>query len=346
MKHIAWKTGLILLFLVLVMPSCLDIWITTQINTDGSIEQTISFQGDDSTEIADARFALMKENDWKREWSKPEKDKVKLVLSKKFSSVKELNKTMNPVDTSILSIRVNSTLHRKFRWFFTRYEYEQTLLKANPFTRLDYHNFFTDDDIRLLVKSEEAKEKELQYDSTQYKALEKRLEDFMFRSMFEDFYHDLTAILNEDKTLTLTLGELETNKENIFRYLVDSVKGSETDQILDGIGSYIHHPDISLIQSKYSDRFNGFQEKVKFHESTGDDNYQFVIRMPGLLLQTNSTEVKGADLTWDPDYYSFFFYDFTMTAESRKVNTWAFILAGLILIVALASLISAVVRKR
>lgn len=344
-KKSPWKGSLVLVILLLVLPGCLDIWITTQIRADGSILQTIVFQGD-STEIADAPFACMNEGDWKKEWTKPEKDKHKLAISKEFRSVSELNETMNPADSNLLVIRVNATLQKKFRWFFTRFVYEETVLQANPFNYLDYKDYLTDDEIRMIAKDEDAREKEPDYDSIRYKTAEKHFEEYILRSMYEGFYQQLLNTLAEDKSFTLHREQLDSHKEKIYRFLIDSVKGSETGEILGGIIRVVDHPDLRLIRSEHLTRFEPFQSKMKFYEMTSDDNYNFTIRMPGLLLQTNSTEIKGSDLAWDVDYYDFFFKDFTMTAESRTVNTWAFIVAGLLLLVAIGTVIAGLLKKK
>ena len=340
------KISLILGLLILIMPGCLDIWITTQIRPDGSIEQKIQFKGDDSTEIATANFAFLKEGDWKKEWSKPEKDKFQLILSKEFKSVKELNASMNPADTNLMVIRVNAALHRKFRWFFTRYIYTETVLKANPYKSPDYHQYLNEEEIRLICLNEESRKSDPGYDSTKYKATEKKFEDYLFRSMYEDFYQELLSVLADDKSLTLARQDLDGKKDILYRYLIDSVKNDGTDDLLVGVNRVLNHPDIQVIREKYLKRFDGFQARMKFHGSTSDDSYKFTIRMPGLLLQTNSPKIEGSDTGWELTYYDFFFKDYTMTAESRKVNTWAFIVAGLVLLVALGGLIAALRRRR
>jgi hypothetical protein len=345
MKRNYLKFSLILLVLTTILPGCLDIWITTRINPDGSIGQTIVFEGD-STEIAEVPFAFMNEEGWKREWTRIDKDKNKLVVSKEFASVKEFNESMNPADTNLLTIRVNASLQRKFRWFFTRYVYEETIVKANPFGKLDHAAYFTDDDIRWIAMDEDIREKDPEYDSVRIQNLESRFEDYLLRSMYEEFHLSLLAVLDEDKTLTLKREDLDSQKETIYRFLIDSVKGEETDEILEGIGKVIAHPDLITIREKHLHRFDRFQDKMQFFSETSDDNYKFTVRMPGLLLQTNSKEISGSEIAWDIDYYEFFFRDVTLTAESRMVNSWAFIVAGIILLLSLAGLITSLIRKR
>ncbi|MFA6128752.1 MAG: hypothetical protein WC699_15740 [Bacteroidales bacterium] len=344
MKKSTWKISLILGVLTLIMPGCLDIWITTQINADGSLEQTLVFEGD-STEIAGVNFALIKEADWKKEWIKVDKDKHKLVVNKKFSSVKELNKSMNPADTNLLVIRVDAKLHRKFRWFFTRYVFDETVLRANPFPMLDDHKYLSDEEIRLISMTDDRRKADPAYDSIKYKETEKHFEDFLFHSMYEDFHKQLIAVLAADPSLTLTPQALDSQKELIYSTLIDSVKGNTPDDILQGIGLIIDHPDIRTIREKHLNYFERFQEKMKFYESASDDMYKFAIRMPGILLTTNSPKIEGSQTNWELSYYDFFFKDYTLSAESRKVNSWAFIVAGLIVLIALTGLITTKLKK-
>ena len=344
MKKSSFTIGLALVIAMLTLPGCLDIWITTQIRPDGSLSQSIAFQGD-SAEIADVRFGCMRENGWKKEWTKPEKDKYKLVLTRDFRSVKDLNTSMNPADTSQSLIRTQSTLQRKFRWFFTRFEYEQKALKANPYPWINYHDYLTSEDVRLISLSDDGRKSDPAYDSIAYKITEKKFEDYVYRSMYEDLYRTLVSILREDHSLTLTPDVLSTKKETMYHYLIDSLNGDSSEEILRGIGHVINHPDIETIRGKYINRFDGFQERMNFYQSCSDDNYKFAIRMPGLLLQSNSQKIEGAQAGWDLPYYRFFFEDFTMSAESRVINTWAFVVAGIILLIAAAGLIAGIRRK-
>jgi hypothetical protein len=345
MKTFRFKIVMALGLLTLLLPGCLDIRITTTVRPDGSIGQTVVFKGD-SAEIADVQFPMMKELGWTREWSKPEKDKYQLTMSKDFASVKELNASMNPADTSRRVVRVNATLHKRFRWFFTRYEFSETVLNANPFRSLDYHQYLSDEEIRLIALSEDDRKSDPQYDSVKYKDTEKRFEEYLYHCIFEDFYETLEATLSHDQSFTLTPQELDDRKDQLYRYLVDSTSGDTPDAILESIGKVIESPDIQTIRTKYIHRFDDFTKKMDFHNAASDDSYKFAIRMPGLLLLTNSTKIEGSTSSWELTYYDFFFHDYTMSAESRTVNNWAFVVAGLILLLALSGLVISIWKRR
>jgi len=88
-----------------------------------------------------------------------------------------------------------------------------------------------------------------------------------------------------------------------------------------------------------------FQAKLDFFNECMDDNYHFTINMPGLLVETNSDKIESSRLGWEVDFFDFYFRGMLMQAQSRIVNTWAFIVAGLIVFLLLSGLIWNLFRK-
>jgi len=64
-------------------------------------------------------------------------------------------------------------------------------------------------------------------------------------------------------------------------------------------------------------------------------NYKLCL--PGDIIQANNAVVVGEVLTWKLTPQRLIPDDYMLEAQSRKVNVWAFILTGLIVIVALGS---------
>ena len=52
--------------------------------------------------------------------------------------------------------------------------------------------------------------------------------------------------------------------------------------------------------------------------------------MPGIITETNSTNLIGNRVSWEVEADSFLLRDKVMMVESRVVNYWAFILTGLV----------------
>jgi hypothetical protein len=64
-------------------------------------------------------------------------------------------------------------------------------------------------------------------------------------------------------------------------------------------------------------------------EPNGD--FENDITLPGLFLDANSVSLKGNTATWTFKPEQIGLMDYEMYAESRIVNTWAFVVSGLIL---------------
>jgi len=61
--------------------------------------------------------------------------------------------------------------------------------------------------------------------------------------------------------------------------------------------------------------------------------------MPGKVKLPENAIQQGDTLVWTLNAYRMALDDYTIEAQSRKTNIWAFILTGLILIVAIGSFI-------
>jgi putative transmembrane protein len=57
--------------------------------------------------------------------------------------------------------------------------------------------------------------------------------------------------------------------------------------------------------------------------------------MPGELLSSNTVSVEDGMLVWKVDAYRVLADNYRLQAESRVMNIWAFVLTGLLLVVAL-----------
>lgn len=332
--------------LLLFLPGCLDIYLTTQLFPNGEVEKTIVIKGD-STDIPNAPFFFMQDSGWSRKWTEgDEEGKKNLVLSRHFRSVRELNKAMNPPDTTLMTIRVQSTLKRQFRWFFTYLEYSETILRADPFKTHDWREFLTEEELRLIKISDEEKRKaDPGYNEDLYKKTEENYLKFIMRSTFDSFMNSLKLALASGTGNQNLDRLLSSHREDLFQYLVDSTKSDDADSLLMALDNYFNTKEFSQLSERNPEPFLQFNDKTEFNSSLGVNSYKFIIRMPGLLMKTTSTQIQGVESRWELAYEDFYFDDYTMSCESRIINKWAFWVAGAILLLALGSFVLAVFRR-
>lgn len=325
-----FKKYYLILFLVFPLQGCLDIFLTTEIHPNGQIDKTIVLEGD-SAAILDSYIPAASNTTWNSEWVKVDDEKHKLILSKSFNNELDLNEDLNP-DDSLPAIRIKANLKRKFRWFFSYLSYEEFLLPNNPFTKLDWKEYLTDDEIEILCMDEEVRKEDIRYDDEAFESIEKKFEDYVSRSAFEEFYTLFYQAVDENSSTTIKLNELEKNKEEIYQYVLRETDFTEPEDLLISLNKKLGEDRVKTITDKSPEILEYFNSKFDFFDKCSDDNYHFTIRMPGLLVESNSNKIEGSSLSWDVDFFDFYFYGMTMRAESRILNNWAFIVAGIVIL--------------
>jgi hypothetical protein len=83
---------------------------------------------------------------------------------------------------------------------------------------------------------------------------------------------------------------------------------------------------------KYEKNFNN-QEFVQYFGISF--NYKLIL--PGKIIQSYNATVQGDTLSWRLTAYRMIPADYVIEAQSRKANIWAFMLTGIIIIIAVGS---------
>jgi len=333
--------GIALLF---VLPGCLDIYFTTEIKPNGEISKTIVFEGE-SGEILHAFYPFMKDESWSREWIDIDEDNSKLILSKTFKNAKQAGLDLNP-DDSLPYIRFRPELKKKFRWFFSYYEYTDLLLATNPFDKIDWRDYMTEDEADLISMDEEVREIDPRWSESEFEKTEKRFEDYLLYSGFEEFYQLFIQGLRNTKGIDLKEEVVLAKKQELFKLAVDASENDYAEAVLMSFQEILDSSDLAKIGLQNKDLLGYFDKKIDFFDNAFSDKLHFTIRMPGLLINTNSDQIEGNSLSWEVDSFDSFFDDYPMTAESRIVNIWAFVVAGIALSILLLSLIWNVFKRK
>lgn len=330
--------------LLFVLPGCLDIYFTTEVKPNGEISKTIVFEGD-STDILDVYFPFMEDESWEREWIYIDKDNSKLILSKTFKNAKQAGLDLNP-DDSLPYIRIQPEFKKKFRWFFSYIEYTDLLLATNPFDKIDWREYLTEDEVDLIPMDDEDREADPRYIKEEYEIAEKRFEDYLLNSGFEEFFQLFMQALRKTNGIDLKEEDVLAKKQELFKLAVDAGENDYADAILISFQGILDSTDLAKIGQQNKELLGYFDKKIDFFSVALDDNLYFTIRMPGLLINTNSNQIEGNSLSWEVDSFDAYFKDYPMTAESRIVNIWAFVVSGIAIAILLFSLVWSVFRRK
>ncbi|NJK95917.1 MAG: hypothetical protein HC905_14280 [Bacteroidales bacterium] len=152
-------------------------------------------------------------------------------------------------------------------------------------------------------------------------------------------YEILLENYDSISNLKVSKERLTAAKDSVFVKYKDKIKFLEDFDIAQSLDEYFRtkaftqHKDTERNAFKKFDDYLDTWEYMKYFES----DIEYKLLMPGKLLSYGNAMNHGDTLTWNLTAYRMVYSDFEITATSRKTNTWAFIVAGIIILLAIGS---------
>ena len=263
--------------------------------------------------------------------------------SRKFKNVKEFNDWLSS-DTASGTIKIKVKLEKRFRWFYTYYEYSETYPMTFPFKNVPVDSFLTETEQSVIMEDGRAVyapiEKKwilkkdtlkFQYDHTDsmeirkmYESCELKMELWMTTAIVNEF-SDLVKNLFVDDPAYFNLKEKLCQHIEIIR---DKVYLKTLISLADSVAHcnkllkfYLEKPLV----------FSDFERKIEsVNISMISDSYECNLGMPGEVYSTNAFERDPISLRWKFEQMQFFMKDYEMKAESRAANPWIMVLTGMV----------------
>ncbi len=123
------------------------------------------------------------------------------------------------------------------------------------------------------------------------------------------------------------------SRDTIYSLFKDSLELSGND-FVDIIDRYFHTDAFSKHQfDKISEAV--MNQKLSDFIILFEMEINYKLSLPGKVIETNAPFISGDTLSWKLDANRFFLKDYTISADSRKPNFWAFGLTGVVVILSL-----------
>jgi hypothetical protein len=347
--------------------------ITTRINADGTCYRELTaYAADSAFMVGDTSknpFPVKLDSTWKISWAyghidsmqtyhfstkwplqsweqKKDTSKKNILVVKakrRFSSVLEMSKTSCFSNSDWKDITPRVTLVKKFKWFFTLYQYRETLPKYNYFKRVPVDKYLSKEEITNLFSDNPKFDPSLNGLEIKEKLddMNNRIEQWYKKNMLEEEYQIILRHLTELKNLKVDTGRLYQAKDSVFSLIKED---KESDNVLiQAMDKYFKTNAFSI----YSNTSESVKKEMKLLEDKLAGPFSkttaYHLIMPGKVIETSSKQPHGDTLNWKVDGNRFFFNDYEMYAESRVVNIWAFIVSGIFV---LAVIISFTIKRR
>ena len=332
----------LVLMLVLAFSACREVTVTTKVNPDWTFTRIITVTGEDSSVFkTDLPFPV--DETWARLSSRDTSDSTKYIVTytKAFRNSSELNAEIKSDTSKYKNLERDISVTKRFRFFFSYLTFKEVYISANPFTKLDYRDYLTEEDIqwgtglKLPVSAADSSRKEEADD---------KITAFLQESIIAEIE---SPLLDGMKKLNNPL----LKPEDVTMYH-DSLVGSfdwdklEGTEIIDRYRELSGNEAFLLLKDIKPPLFEDLQKKYEMFLATVLlDGYTEIVEMPGLITGTNSAMLNGNQVRWDFQGGNIMVRDFEMYAESRVINYWAFVLAGVVMLALVLLLVIKAIRK-
>lgn len=359
------------LFIILLFTACEQKGtLITEINPDGScsrqIIKKVSVKNMDSYESLDAFVEL--DSTWKYSWkivgqndnqsnkyfplsekqidsiaydSTSINNKIELTAKKNFPSINDMAKNFKyRRNENYEAWKPTYSFKKKFRWFYTYYEYKEVYPKLKIDFPVSIDKYMTSEESFYWFQGAG----NLTNDMTGMEARE-------FTGNLENKYNEWLG----DNYRTYLWNEVVKNYDKIpnppvskdkFREMKDSIlplknftldkypKFSSENQIRNSLNNYFNTTSFDALWQGKDSVMQKSEEKISLMiiQAVSTGKIEYLLNMPGKITVQSTPLMKDDYMKWQLESVKMISGDYELAACSRTTNVWAFILTGLLIL--------------
>ena len=160
--------------------------------------------------------------------------------------------------------------------------------------------------------------------------------EWQIRNIFEHLMGKMLEGSSELNISELTPEILVAGKEEFYQALIPATEETDDDEltpVILKIGKEIYETEAVELLIDSIEEFNqDLLEYMAFDEKATDESYKYIIVMPGLIYDSNSSEIQWNSVTWEFSPSDFSYADYEMWVESRVTNRTAVWISVILLI--------------
>ena len=279
------------------------------------------------------------EKDSKTNTIQKKKPAFDVIIRKDYKSVEEMAANFKLKKAHEWSkMKVKYSFEKKFRWFYTYYSYKETYPKIDTKFKTPIDSFMTKDEatywftgtpnIYKGMNGVEIREAIGSLEDKYNHWFNKNMWDLQFKIVLDNYKLMTAAPVSKDS--------LSRCKDKIFDSKVNSDKDYDMEKILN---KYFRTKAFSIYWSNKESPLKKFEEnfeKLDFISYFGKE-FDYNLCLPGRVKSQENVVMNGDTLNFRLTAYRMVYGDYVIKAETRKANIWAFIVSGLIVVLAIGS---------
>ncbi len=333
------KAFIVFVFLLMLTGCITDEVVTTIFNPDGSSKRIVTFR----TDKKDYKFknlSIPVDSTWTITMKRDAADSLlyRVVAEKVFPDIRLVNDEYKDTPNSFSGVNRSASYEKKFMWFYTFFYYQETIYSL--FNQYPMSEFLTKNEIGYLKARDEEKEKMFPgKDSLELKQFDQQVNEKVMKwsatCMFKEFYAGLRTIAQSHARADITPVKLSAERDSLLSFYILKFMDLDTAKRFSGTFENIFSITPDSLMAVYPQVFRKYTTLRDAFTNIIGRGYQNRVQLPGTVFDSNADITAGALLSWQIRPMRFIGEDFDMFAASKKVNTRAFFVAGIILFLAL-----------
>ena len=260
-----------------------------------------------------------------------QKNRKNIIISKMFASVKEMT-----ADTSRnwLCLSPKESLKKRFRWFYTYYAFTAVYPEITNKGRVPMEQYLNKEEQKFYLQGDLSIYRGKNF--WDLKELINDLDDqFMrwySRTLYEECFDIILQYAGDDFRL-----QLPAVKDSL--YSINERQMQEKTFLgipaINEICTWLDEFFLTEYFSKLNDEKGVEMDKILEEWTNETDelqklDIQYELTLPGKIMTTNADLQNDGTLVWNINMLKFLADDYTLAAESRAANVWAFVVTVLL----------------
>ena len=265
---------------------------------------------------------------------------VIVIARRNYKSVEEMDRLFHlKSDSKWSDLKVKHKLETQFRWFYTYYSYTETYPKIKTNLEIPLEKYMTKDEALYWFTGQPNVLQGMNgVEAREYVGkLEDAYNRWFAQNMWNAEYKVLVANYDKLKNPPVSAFDLTQLRDSIFD---KSAKNSMDIKMEQAMNEFFKTKIFSELWMGENNPMKKFEETYLEH-TIGyiESSFNYKLILPGKVIQSGNAVISGDTLTWKLTAYRFIPADYVIQAQSRKANVWAFLLTGLIILIAVGSFI-------
>ena len=345
----------------MLLASCqnADVKMHTIIYKDGHCEREVSYSAVMSKEARDTLWqgdtlgmaqpipACIDTSDFKKTKTEVVEDTVTTTCYQTFHSVEEMSRQM-PLRLNGTRLQSSATLEKRFRWFYSEYTFTEVFrcvgdtfkLAVTDYADKDVASFWFTGQPNLIqgLSGAEASEKLDEMETS----ISKWLNDNLYQECFDFIVSHYDSIPHPPVSRERFVEMHDTLSSFLFKGHEDILEV----KVAEAFQSFFHSDAYAMFFDDETPCGEAMNEELSNTLSIFSLSIPYTLTMPGTVVDAGNGECRDGIIYYSLTSERMIPHDYTITATSRVINVWAFIVTLLIIVLAIGSWYHHLTRSR